>query len=66
MGLLFILFYSLSDISLTWALLQGRGIPFDEILVPFVQTTQPSPFKVFSPTAKVPDQIRALRLVFPL
>lgn len=37
-----------------WALLQARGIDFDEVLVPFSIGPQPSAFKEFSPTAKVP------------
>ena len=37
-----------------WALLQARGIDFDEVLVPFATGAQPSAFKTFSPTSKVP------------
>ena len=37
-----------------WALLQARGIHFDEVLVPFVSSSEPSAFKAFSPTGKVP------------
>jgi glutathione S-transferase len=37
-----------------WALLQARGIHFDEVLVPFVSRFEPSAFKAFSPTGKVP------------
>jgi glutathione S-transferase len=37
-----------------WALLQARGIEFEEVLVPFATGSQPSAFKAFSPTSKVP------------
>jgi glutathione S-transferase len=37
-----------------WALLQARGIEFEEVLVPFAAGSQPSAFKAFSPTSKVP------------
>jgi glutathione S-transferase len=37
-----------------WVLLQTRGIDFDEVLVPFAAGAQPSAFKTFSPTSKVP------------
>ena len=37
-----------------WALLRARGIPFEEILVPFADSAQASAFKDFSPTSKVP------------
>jgi glutathione S-transferase len=34
--------------------LQARGIEFEEMLVPFATGSQPSAFKAFSPTSKVP------------
>ena len=37
-----------------WALLQAKGIAFDEVLVPFALGEQPTTFKAFSPTSKVP------------
>jgi glutathione S-transferase len=37
-----------------WALLQTKGIAFDEVLVPFAVGSQPSNFTKFSPTGKVP------------
>ncbi|MEI6836955.1 MAG: glutathione S-transferase family protein [Alcaligenaceae bacterium] len=37
-----------------WALMQVRRIAFDEVLVPFALGGQPTAFKAFSPTSKVP------------
>ena len=34
--------------------MQARGIEFEEVLVPFATGSQPSAFKAFSPTSKVP------------
>ena len=37
-----------------WALMQVRRIAFDEVLVPLALGGQPTAFKAFSPTSKVP------------
>ena len=37
-----------------WLLLRELGIAFEEVLVPFGEPGQPSPFHAFSPTGKVP------------
>ena len=34
--------------------MQARGIEFEEVLVPFATGSQPSAFRAFSPTSKVP------------
>jgi glutathione S-transferase len=37
-----------------WVLLHELGIPFDERLVPFPGSGEPNPFRIFSPSGKVP------------
>jgi len=37
-----------------WVLMRELGIPFEETLVPFAAHDEPSPFRSFSPTGKVP------------